>query len=434
MGHEGPTSWLQRFRHGQALTAAANVVVAVLGAGAAILAARLFGASGRGIVAAVQILPSLLMTTAQLGVGDGIVFQAAHQPDRVREIAASGAAAGFGGFLLMLPVGVAAVTAVTPYGNEVEQAAMRFLMIGAAYSVAGSPIHALRGIGRFDLYNGLRLIPPALWLAVVLAEGGFGGADPIAACDVYLLLLLASSVPIWLLFIRATRGSVRIDLNMARQAVRFGLPVAIAAIPAQTTLRIDQGIIGRSVPAAELGVYAALVGWSALVGPLASAVGHHMFPDVIRAGTEGRALLGRGVRRAATIAGASVVVGLVASPMAIPFLLGDEFAGHHATTSLLLLASALAVVNEVRGQGMRALGLRWQLFSAEAIGAVATLVGLALLVPSLGILGAALVSLGAYALVGAVQGVAIRSGRQRAGSGLPDPDDPPPVAPSGDAL
>lgn len=413
------------------MTGIANLAVVALGAGAAILAARLFGASGRGIVAAIQVLPSLLMTTAQLGVGDGIVFHSAEQPSRARAIAASGAAAGCVGFLALLPIAVVVVSTVTPYGADVERAALRFLAIGIAYSVAGSPIHALRGIGRFDLYNALRLIPPALWLAVVLVEGVFGDADPIAACDLYLSLLLLSAIPIWLVFLRCTNGPTRVELALARASVRFGLPVAFAAVPAQTTLRIDQGLIGRAVPPAELGVYAALVGWSALVGPLASAVGHHLFPEVVRAGAEGHALLRRGVRRAAVIASISAAAGLALSPVAIPLLFGQEFTGRHATTSLLLVAGALAVVNEVRGQGMRALGLRWQLFGAEAVGALATLLGLALLVPRLGILGAAVVSLGAYAIVAVVQELSIRR-RHRARP--PAGTDRPPIPPTAEPL
>jgi len=87
---------------------------------------------------------------------------------------------------------------------------------------------------------------------------------------------------------------------------------------------------------------------------------------------------------------------LAATPWALPFLFGTAFGPAVPATLVLILASVVAAFNGVVEEGFRGLGKPSVVLWAEVAGLGVTATALLLLLPTLGILGAALASLLGY--------------------------------------
>src|SRR6266851_3508043 len=63
------------------ISAAVNVLLAILALVTGVLAARLLGPQGRGELVAIQTWPTLIGTLALLGTGESLVYYTAQEPE-----------------------------------------------------------------------------------------------------------------------------------------------------------------------------------------------------------------------------------------------------------------------------------------------------------------------------------------------------------------
>nr|MDQ6925802.1 polysaccharide biosynthesis C-terminal domain-containing protein [Candidatus Eremiobacteraeota bacterium] len=102
-------------------------------------------------------------------------------------------------------------------------------------------------------------------------------------------------------------------------------------------------------------------------------------------------------RKYALVSVAGTVVLAAVLPFAIPFVYGRAFAGAVSPALVLLAAGLCLGAKQVLAGGAQALGDPWLASRSEIIGAVVTICLLPVLLPRLGIMGAALATLAAYA-------------------------------------
>jgi O-antigen/teichoic acid export membrane protein len=236
-----------------------------------------------------------------------------------------------------------------------------------------SPLIALVGIGVLYSVGALTVTTAALVTIV--------GAGPAAV--VVQLGLLREARPL------------RIDKRLARQGLAFGLRAWLALLASVTNARLDQALLIVLVDRRDLGLYVIAVTLSGFSGIVGGAIGAAIGPKVSRGDPE----LGvRAVRvTLVLVLAASLAIGILVRPL-LTKLFGADFAEATTMARVLLAASV-----PLAGMGILSLvtisaGHPGEAARAELVAVFVTVPGILLLVPPLGVEGAALVSLAAYSV------------------------------------
>ena len=384
-------------------TTVANLVITVLGVLTGVLSARLLGPQGRGELAVIQLWPSQIATFAMLGLDAALVFYASREPDRVRRyLASSLALIGVGGTLL-----VAGGVAVLPrlllaQSDQAIAAAQVFLCgIAVAYALGGMPHQALRAIGAWRAWNALRLVVPVGWALVLLAASPARDAvDAVALSRAWLAVYgVWACCAMWTsrrLLPAGTGVPARADVL---PLLRFGVPNVLAALPHSMNLRLDQLVLATLLGPRELGLYVAAVAWGSATTPVLSAVGPVLFPrlSAMTSADERRGLITKTLLGFGAVSAISAIASLSLAHLGIPWLFGEAFRAAVPAAAVLVVANVFSVNNGLLEDILRGLGRPRAVFVSQTVGLATTVVLLALLVRTYGIVGAALASLGAYA-------------------------------------
>lgn len=390
------------FRLGIATTTIMNVLLAALGVGTGLLAARILGPHGRGELAAVQLWPSILATLAMLGMPEALVYVVAKRRDAAGSywvtataiaLAASAAFAAVGWFLLPL--------LLDERGQATVEAARWYLAIVPLYALLGLPLEALRGKGDFVVWNAMRLPPVLAWVVVLLLVTPGGDLVRAIALDLLIALgVVVTPVTIVVCALRM-RGPFRFDRASVRPLLSYGLPAFAGGAPRTLNLRLDQMLLAAFFPARLLGLYVAAVAWSGAIQPLLNAIGSIAFPSVASESDEAeRALrIERTLRLGVTVA---LILGIAiagATPLFLPILFGPGFADAVPAALALVIASCVLGVNQILQDIVRGLGAPRLVFRSEIAGMFATALAVAALLPPLDIVGAAVASALGYVVI-----------------------------------
>ncbi|MBC7632932.1 oligosaccharide flippase family protein [Aeromicrobium sp.] len=378
-------------------TAGYNVLITGISAVTGVLLARWLGASGRGDYAATMAYLGLALIFFEVGLGSSVVYHVSRwravQADYVRTAAA-----------LLVPLAalaavVAALVGVFLFGDSpARRGAFLVLPLSIAFCFAGAPpSFALQAInlGRWNL---VRLVQPVSFLMLVI------GAQLVTSLDVVLVVnLLAATFAgqtalAWWLYRRVAGDSGRRRRGYVRPLLKFGVLNLSSNAPNALNSRADQLLLAVLVSSAALGEYAVAVSLSVLAAPLIQAFGYVAFPGLAR-GEDIARTIRTSIRGAILVSVISLLIILAGGPFAIPLVFGPDY--HSVTTILLVLAPGAAVVgvNQVLGDLLRGLGKPAAVALCEGFGVVFTIGGLLLLVPRLGVVGAAVTSTVTYLVV-----------------------------------
>lgn len=184
-------------------------------------------------------------------------------------------------------------------------------------------------------------------------------------------------------------------------------PVGVAALLAQVYYNFDTILLGVLKDSETVGQYGAayLVVTLLLTGAFLLAATYQ--PILARTFAADRAGLARHLRRltaAALLLGVLVPAGvaLAAGPI-IRILFGEEFAPAAGPLIVLTASLPFAYLGMAYGTALVAAGLQRHMMVATAIGAVVNVVANLLLIPPLGMMGAAIVTVISYAAAWAIQ-------------------------------
>jgi O-antigen/teichoic acid export membrane protein len=396
-------------------TAGVGFVVYGLGLATGPILARSLGPSGRGDLAAVLVPTQLLC----FGLAFGLPSAAAYLVNRFDRGTLLATSTVFG-----LVVGIPLVLATWPllpgYYRNHGQAALFWAQV----FLATAPIS----------------VGTAGALALVWAEGAnlrwnlWRSAPTTLTAILTLGLYLTSRLTVWTALAAAFVGAcstapllvqkavewrrLRVSLAALRSQLSYGGRVAIGSAADTVAGRFDQALLVAMVPSADLGLYAVAVTAAGVSGPLASSLGLALFPELRleRSAEAQRRRTGRALL-AVLLTSTGVAAALaMAGPWLLALLFGNGFAGAATPLRLLLLGQ---VANDATGPltaRLLAAGRPGAASQASAAGGIVTVIGLALLVPSLGINGAAITTTVSYLGKLGVCAIAVR----RCGSTEPD--------------
>jgi len=375
--------------------------------------ARLLGPRGRGELAAIQTIPTALAAIAVLGLPSGVAYFTARNPKDARRLATTAAIMALLAALPFMAVGYLVMPrALHSQSEGVIDNARLYLLSVAQHGLVGMAFLALQGLGKFGVWNVLRLGPN---LAAVAAIGWAWSTGNLTAGGVArrFLFLSACLIPVaYAVLWRSSTSGARPSSSRAKELLRYGLPSALMVPVGVLNLQLDQMLMAAWLPSEALGLYAIGVSWSGLLAPVLGALGSVIFPQLaaVEDPDVRRSLVGRSLR-AAVLLVIVLGVGLAAvTPVLLPLLFGRAFTSA-VPAALILIAGAMVLsMNTVFGEILRGLGEpRWPLLSQLAALPV-TVVLLVVLLPRWSLVGAGVSSVATYLTAAVVCVVGIRRG------------------------
>jgi O-antigen/teichoic acid export membrane protein len=387
------------------LTLGTNFGILGLTVATGTLNARLLGPSGRGELAAIQTIPSVLGMLSMLGLPSAVGYFAARSPIEARRLTVTALGICLLASLPAMAVGYRLMPwALHSQPDAVIGHARSYLIFIALQATVMMPYMALQGLGKFGVWNVLRMAPNlAALVAIILAWSG-GKPTSGAYAGWYLVTFSLISPLVYGALWLNSNPHAEASPGRARALLRYGLPSAIMAPAGMLNLQLDQMMMAAWLPSQMLGLYAVSVSWSGLLSPAFGALGHVIFPTL--AATHDlqaqRVLVGRSFRMAVVV----VLIlggGLAAvTPILLPMFFGRSFALAVPAALVLVVAGMILSLNNLSGEVLRGLGVpRWPLFGQFAA-LPATVILLVLLLPRWTIVGAAVSSVIAYAVAGYV--------------------------------
>lgn len=391
------------FGAGATLTGAANLAIAALSIVTGVVSARLLGPHGRGELAAIQTAPGFLATLAMLGMPEALTYFSAREPLRAGRYLATASTLALAACLPSMAAGFVAMPILLHAQRpQIVTAARWCLLVAPIWAVASMPMPVLRGIGAFAQWNAIRVIVLLSIIAVLAVAWATGHVTPAFIAYGWLVYSALLFLPtFWFVFRRGVRGPFVPDQATAGTMLRYGAPCMMTGMPQMLNLRLDQMLMAALLPARDLGLYVAAVAWSGAAAPILNAVGAVMTPAVASAMdvAHGARRLAAGTRVTSALAIVICITLAVVTPIAIPILFGERFRASIPAALVLIPAAGVLGLNQVLQEGLRGLGRPYAVLRAELVGLAVTAVALIVMLWPLGIMGAALASLGGYAAV-----------------------------------
>ena len=376
----------------------AQIVGLACGLAGLVIAARVLGPTGRGLLALVTLWISLFALAAPLSSGYGLAFEL--REGRVHLTDALSSAAGLAAALGGVGAALAVCVAWRCSFGFLDGVPLSYVMIGAA-AIPAVIFNGLSGLvltaaGRLKqasliaMAGSLAAVTLLALFLVVLARGVAGAVLASSLASVIGTLITLT----W--FRSHMRAALIIQPAVWASAMRFGLKLHGGMIAQWANYSLDRFLINVFLGPAAVGVYAVAATLGERLWMLPGAVGASLLSRTGGDACDDAELTARACRNTFWLmAGACLVLG-VAAPFVIPVIFGADFAA--ASTPLrillpgvLLLSAGKTVVPYITNHNRPWTGTWISLISMGM-----TLILNVLLIPRLGIAGSALASTIAY--------------------------------------
>jgi O-antigen/teichoic acid export membrane protein len=403
---QGWTATLRRHTFARTIagTAGFNMTSMVAAGLGGVVVARATGPVVQGEYSAVTAWFGVAMMVGGMGQPAALCFYVARDPCRAREYVATSRA-------MMLATGIAALAAgvlLAPFlahgqpaviaGYRIAFGASLLAFVGASYTFSLQARDMRR-------WNVVRVSQPLL--------------SVIAICVLWRLKLLTLDAALAVLPVTMfmqlcwAYGSCRkvalvpgkAGSALVRPLSVYGMAQIAALTPATLNAQLDQLVLSQTVPPADLGRYAIAVSLSLVPVPLIAAIGNVAFPRL--ASETGVTAKTRRLQRAAVICSLSVASALlipfaVVAHWLVPLVFGARYAGAVPMLWILTPGTIFLACGQVVGDLLRGRSHPNVAAWAQGLAAIFTVVLLVVLLPIVGVYGAAIASTVSYGVALAV--------------------------------
>jgi len=376
----------------------ANALILFCGLGTSLLSAWALGPAGRGDLLVVMLWPPVCALLVTCGLDQAHRYRVARDPECISTLFSNAIlfAAIVGPLTLALSeliipqlVGERSpetMRLVRIYLVNIPAALIQFLMIGLLegarrFGWAGAArllFFVVQAVGYCLLWIYGRLTVESAALTLIVAQYG--------SMFLSLFAVLRELKPRW-----------QPSWSEWKAALHYGLRDYPGIVADFTTLRLDQLLLGGIASSAAIGLYFVAVRLSEITAVMASSVADALMPEVASSQADrAERLLGRSLRLTLYTHLLVLVPLWVAAPYVLRYVYGEKFLAATATLRILLLASVVLSAGGILISGLRGFGHPGLSTIARLAAAVVTVVSLLLLLPRLGIVGAAVASLLGY--------------------------------------
>jgi O-antigen/teichoic acid export membrane protein len=387
-----------------ARTAAFNITSAVTAGIGGVLVARVLGPTLRGEYAAITSWFGVLVMVGGMGQPAALCFFISRDPLRARDYVGTSRAMMMTTGAVVLAIGLV----IAPYlahGRSAEVLGYRVAFGASMVSfVAASYTFALqaRALHRWNL---VLVSQPLLSLTAIVTTWRLR----LLTLDSAIVVLAATtSLQLCWAYYNCRRTDLvpgRVRKELVRPLAVYGMTQIAALTPAALNAQLDQLVLSQTVPPADLGRYAIAVSLTLLPIPLVAAIGNVAFPRL--AAQRATVQETKRLQWVAVAGSIGVATGLLL-PLAavaywlIPFIFG---AAYRAAVPLLWILTPGAIFlacGQVVGDVLRGRSQVGVVAWAQGLAAVFTVVLLIILLPLVGVYGAAIASTVSYGVALAV--------------------------------
>jgi O-antigen/teichoic acid export membrane protein len=366
-----------------------------------IVLARGLGPHGRGELAAILLWTILVGSVGSFGLPEALTYETASERENARSAIGTAVRTWLVLSLALVAVGAGVLT-LTLGGYDAATRTSGYLLLALIplYLFTNLCAAALQGLGAMGAFNLVRTLVSAAIAAGVVGIDVLGGLTVRTAALTYIATYLVTAVAGIVSLRRTSFWSVAFDRRVLRRMAGYGLRSQSSFISSTLIEYLDQLLISLLLGATSLGLYAIATTLTSATTLAASTVGLVAFPRL--AALPSGPLRANAARRFALLAvGASALITipiLAATPQMIDLLFGDAFGRVATVCRVLLVGNVFLASTQILVALLRGLGRPLDAGTAGGVGLVVTVVLLAALLPTLGLMGAAIASLVAYAV------------------------------------
>ncbi len=364
------------------------------------LLANALGDDGRGAIAAAYGNTVVIGWAFQIGVPNAAAYFA-KDIDQRRVIMSSWVmmlTAAIPMALLMIPFYMWQLggTSFTEGGDTLKYWYLAFIALQLFNGPYLSAVFWLRGSGNLVRFNALLALPQALITGgyiVLFATGTMTVSSALTSTFVMtcigwvIALTMTSSWP----------GS-GFSREVFQRVRSYSVRAWVGNLSFFVSLRIDQLLLVNFVPLGKLGVYAAAAAISTVSGPIARGAAQALMP-FIRSSSSDDERIARINKSLIQVAGMSLVILAAIASTAwwiIPFVLGDRFEGAVLPLMILLPGAWATDVSQILITALSSFNRPQDGSKAQIASAIATAIGLIILLSPYGIIGAAITTTISY--------------------------------------
>lgn len=365
--------------------------IQLLGLVNAVLLARLLGPEGRGELALVLLYPVLALGLAGLALNDAVVYRAARAlpPRRLAPPA----------LLLALGIGAAVAAAgalaapllLAGHADGVRRSgALYFLMVPAGL-VALHLGAVFQGRLEYGVWNAVRGATTLATVAGVAGLALLGLAEVEAVTLAYLGGFCASAALALALARRRGWLPAPVDRHELGQLLRFALPLQAGVVVQLVNERLDQLLIARLLTPTDLGLYVAAMAIAAIPAIPAATLANVAYPRIagVAEAADRGPVVERYLRLAVALAGLVALALLALGQPLVTALYGPAFAAAVPILEWYAAGAVALAARAVLAQAVKAAGRPALATAAELAGLAVNVVLLLLLLPRIGVVGAA---------------------------------------------
>lgn len=373
------------------------------------LLAQALGVDGRGVLAASVAPFALAAAGLTLGLPEAMTYFVARRMARRKDVLSIGliASAAIG---ILGSIGIFALSGILS-GSDPRIAGL-ITVIGLAVApaiMAGTVRGYVRGLQLWGLIAIEQVLASTTRLLAIGMLATLNVLTPLSAG----VVTAASSfvgvlVYLWIpLFTRFTKASSPSDSvphpnskELSATIGKFGIGVWVGSVAGVLLSKLDQVLLLPLSSAAALGLYAVAVSIADVVRVFNTAVRDVVFS--MQSARRDDESLGQASRVSTIFTAAAALAVWGASWILVPPLFGDEFRPSIDLIGVLLAGTVVGNVGSVLAAGLSARGKPLLRSIAILIGVGVNVVGIFLLVPILGAMGAAIAAAVANAITGMV--------------------------------
>jgi O-antigen/teichoic acid export membrane protein len=400
---EPPATAPSRFGRVVARLTGANLLIVAFAVVTSPILTRTLGPSGRGEVAAVFAVVGISPWISDLGITSFLGRERARGTQPLGELLGSITPI----VLITSLVGVAAAVPLAHLLGQGRPVVVEFIEIGLFVLPLNAFLQILLGVvvgeQRWRFVMLVKILNSGGTAAAIVTLSLLGSLTVTTVAITYVTAGVLANVPL-LIVLRKSRPW-RFLRPTARTGLAFGLRSWLSTLANLGNASLDQVLMAGLVSSRQLGLYALAVTLSTTTSALVGATVNALFPRVAAGESQ---LAARACRVTVLLVGLSGVAIGVTSPIVVPFVFGHAFSAAIPMLIVLLCATLFFVPSQVLGSALVAAGNPSATARAQIAGLVVTVPALILVLPVWGGIGAAWVSLGAYAVTFAIILVAAR--------------------------
>lgn len=388
-------------------TLAARIGTLGLALVSSIILTRWLGPDGRGVFTLVLLLPGLVTSLGMLGFDQANTVYAGLKPEKRSALFWHSVLIAFGAGTPLAMAAIAFVAAGAPgFGQVARDSLWLYALPLSIIPIRLLVEHAsaiLRGMNRIVLLGAVEIatrigVIVLMGIFVVALGLGVGGA-------VWMEVAAGAGSAALMLGLLARAGVVGrpvFDPTLWRQTWRFAVPVYAAALMTFLNYRVDQFMVAAMLPPEQLGFYALAVELTERLWIITGAVATALLPHLTNSPQRETALVATICRHVLLWTGAAAVLLFIVSDLLITTLYSSAFAPAGTAVRWLLPGVLVLTMGKVL---IAELAARERVGFTAWLAAGAAVVNIganAVLIPAMGIAGAALASLLSYSMVSAV--------------------------------